>query len=275
MMKNEKIPQLYLEQALLDELLEEKKHLLQDEVFVAEVKKLEASNREILMKYDPSDISEKILDRLELEGSDEESEKQTVIRPSWFSQHRLGIILAAAALVIFAGTSPFLFRKAPEIDSVAPGTEITRIKGLDFKISLYRKSGESVEELIDGAEARESDLIQISYNAAGKSFGAIFSIDGRGVVSLHFPDSEKGSLVLERDGEVALDFSYRLDDAPDFERFFFVTSDRTFDLNTVMKAARTLSDKLVKGAQKPVEGTLDLPEGLEYTSMILKKEVSE
>jgi len=272
-MKNRKIPQFFLEQALLDELSEEKKEIVNRGEVSERLEELEASNREILMKYDPSEIAGKIRDRLET--AEHEETRQKVIQPNWFSQHRVGVIAAAAAFAIVAGASPFLFRHSPEVDGAAPVAEITRIKGMEFTISLYRKMGNAVEELSNGAIAGESDLIQISYNAAGKPFGAIFSIDGRGVVSLHFPDNEKGSLVLERDGEVALDFSYRLDDAPLFERFFFVASDKTFTLDTVLKAAGVLSKKMAGGSVKPDDALLELPDGLEYTSLILRKEVSE
>lgn len=271
-MKNDKIPELYLEQALLDELPEEKKRLMKTGEVAARLEELEASNREILKKYDPADMAGKILNRLESAQGDE---RPVVVRPNWFNQHRLGVLLAAAALAIVAGTSPFLFRRSAALETGAPGSEITRIKGMDPAISLYRKVDGAVEQLTDGAVARESDLIQISYNAAGKAFGVIFSIDGRGVVSLHLPDNENGSLILKREGEVALDFSYRLDDAPDFERFFFVTSDRTFDLGTVLQAARTLSVSLVKENADPGKERLQLPDKLEYTSVIVRKEVSK
>lgn len=275
-MKNERIPELYLEQALLDELPEEipeeKRSLLESEKAAARLDELKASNREILMKYDPASMAEQILTRLEsVKGEKDRSN----IKTGWFNSHRPGVLLAAAALAILAGTSPFLFRRSPSIDMTAPGTEITRIKGMDPAISLYRKLDGTVEQLIDGATARESDLIQISYNAAGKPFGAIFSIDGRGVVSLHFPGDRSGSLVLTRDGEVALDFSYRLDDAPRFEQFFFVTSDRTFDISTVLKAAEKLSKRLILGKADPGDETLDLPDGLDHTRLLIRKEVSK
>lgn len=266
-MKNKRIPEIYLEQALLGELPDEKRSLLESDEAVTRLGELEISNREILMKYDPGDMAERIRERLDAGPSN--------IRTGWFGEHRVGVLLAAAAVAIFAGTSPFLFRKSASIDLTTPGTEITRIKGMDPSISLYRNHDGTVEELVDGATAREADRIQISYNAAGKPFGAIFSIDGRGVVSLHFPGNRAGSLVLKRDGEVALDFSYQLDDAPRFERFFFVTSDRTFDIDVVLKAAEKLSRRLMVGETDPGGVPLELPEGLDHTSLLIRKEVSK
>ena len=271
-MKNDRIPELYLEQALLDELPEEKRDLLEGKKAAARLDELKASNREILMKYDPAGMAERIQKRIE---SDENKDDSGNIKTGWFGQHRVGVLLAAAALALFAGTSPFLFRKSPAVDMPTTGTEITRIKGMDPAISLYRKLNGSVEQLNDGAFARESDLIQISYNAAGMPFGAIFSIDGRGVVSLHFPADTRGSLVLKREGEVALDFSYRLDDAPRFEKFFFITCDRTFDIETVLKAAEKLADRVIIGKADPVTESLELPDGLDHTSLLIRKEVSK
>jgi len=271
-MKNERIPELYLEQALLGELPEGKKELTGSEQAAVRLEELKASNREILSQYDPEETARRIGIRLESTGREE---SPAFLRPAWFSQHRVGVLLAAAALAVVAGTSLFLFRESPVVEPAAPGIEITRIKGMDPAISLYRKSENSVERLVDGAAAREFDLIQISYNAAGKPFGAIFSIDGRGVVSLHLPGERRGSLVLRREGEVALDFSYRLDDAPGFERFFFVTSDRTFDLDLVLKRVDKLSAELMKGKVDPAGAPLELPDGLEYTSLTVKKEVSK
>ncbi len=271
-MKNERIPEFFLEQALLDELPPEKKQILDSEEAAARLKELELSNREILMKYDPANMTEQILKRLD--SSELESERSN-IKTGWFSEHRVGVILAAAAVAVFTLASPFLFRQSPSIDTATPGTEFTRIKGMDPAIMLYRNHDGTVEQLVDGATARESDLIQISYNAAGKIFGAIFSIDGSGVVSLHFPGDTNGSLVLKREGEIALDFSYRLDDAPRFEQFFFVTSDRTFDMAAVLKAAENLLERLMLKKADPGDEMLVLPDGLDYTSLIIRKEVSK
>jgi hypothetical protein len=83
------------------------------------------------------------------------------------------------------------------------------------------------------------------------------------------------SIVLTRDGEVALDFSYQLDDAPRFERFFFITSDRTFNIDTVLTAGWKLADKLVRDGADIYKSKLDLPGELDQTTLIIQKEVSK
>ncbi len=266
-MKNSTIPDLYLEQALLDELPNGKKEVLEMEEAAGTLEELKRSNRDILEKYDPGDMAERIQRRLEA-GSEEGGK---VITSTWFTQHRASVFLAAAALAVLAGVSPFLFRQDPLLNTALPGTEITRIKGMEPEISLYRKLDGTVEQLLNEAPVRESDLIQIIYNAAGKPFGAILSIDGRGVVTLHFPVEREGSLVLKRDGDVALEYSYRLDDAPLFEHFFFITSDTAFSIEKVLSAASDLAEHLVSGSTR---GILSLPNELDQTSIKIKKEGS-
>ena len=266
-MKDNTIPDLYLEQALLEELPDDKKDLLRREDTSDALESLRSSNEDILERYDPAKIAAEIQRRLDSSSGEESN----VISSTWFSRNRAPVLLAAAALALLAGVSPFLFRQDPLLNPVLPGTEITRIKGMEPAISLFRKLDGTVEELRADAAARESDLLQIIYNAAGKPFGTIFSIDGRGVVTLHYPVDKDGSLVLKRDGDVALEYAYRLDDAPLFEQFFFVTSDTRFNIEIVLSAAGDLAEHLVSGS---THGVLALPDGLDQTSLKIKKEGS-
>jgi hypothetical protein len=272
MMKNKSIPDLYLEQILLDELPESKKKQLNMQDLDEVVESLRESDREILLKYSPEDMAGKLQARLSGESEDANVSQGP---SSWFNRQRAGILIAAAAVAIIAGMSPFLFRQDPDLNPLVPDYSTTRIKGLEPSIVLYRKVSGSVEQLGNNAKASENDLLQIKYNAGGKLFGVIFSIDGRGVVTLHYPADKSGSLVLTRDGEVALDFSYQLDDAPRFERFFFITSDRTFNIDTVLTAGWNLADKLVRDDVDLNKSKLDLPAELDQISMILQKEVSK
>jgi hypothetical protein len=63
----------------------------------------------------------------------------------------------------------------------------------------------------------------------------IFSIDGRARVTLHFPASERETPSLDSSGEVVLPYGYRLDDAPRFERFYFVTSAEEFSVSALLE----------------------------------------
>ena len=98
----------------------------------------------------------------------------------------------------------------------------------------------------------------------------IFSIDGGGVVTIHLPTDgrESGSAAeLETGGEVRLPFSYELDAAPRFERFFFVAADEPFSLAPVLSRARELAR-----TGDAAKGTLELGDTFALTDLPLLKD---
>lgn len=105
-------------------------------------------------------------------------------------------------------------------------------------LRIYRKTSAGSELVKPNAEVRKGDNLQIRYLAAGKRFGVIASIDGRGTVTLHLPESPGAAAALSRDGERALPHAYELDDSPKFERFVFVTADKPFTTEEVTRALR-------------------------------------
>ena len=134
---------------------------------------------------------------------------------------------------------------------------------------VYRKRGGEIERLEREDRAAEGDVIQVSYVAAGKAYGVIYSIDGRGLVTVHFPDiGDETAPELDQNGEASLPYAYELDDAPSFERFFFITSDEPFDITDVEEAVYALASKLKKTRKK----NLNLPFGFKQYSVILNKE---
>jgi hypothetical protein len=148
------------------------------------------------------------------------------------------------------------------------GREEIRLKGLSPRLVVYRKSGAEINRLDNGASASPGDVIQLSYVAAGKAFGAIYSVDGRGVVTLHYPDSNQGTAPeLEQGGEISLPYAYELDDAPAYERFFFITSGKAFELKVADDAVNRLAAQTKKAGKK----RLKLPSGFKQYSIILIK----
>ena len=120
--------------------------------------------------------------------------------------------------------------------------------------------------LADGASVQAGDRLQLQYRAGDRGHGAIVSIDGRGVATLHFPSSPAASTRLREGGLVALDHSYELDDAPAFERFVLVTADEPFSVATALDAARWLAR-----SGDPQHTELPLPASLHQTSFLVKK----
>ena len=175
--------------------------------------------------------------------------------------------IAAATVVLMA------WRDRPRIGPSGVGSDGAtdpdgdRIKGLLPGLAVYRKTAEGSETLADGAVAHTGDLIRIGYHAAGRPYGVILSIDGRGGVTLHLPPDGDRAATLDREATVLLDQAYELDDAPRWERFYFVTGDAPFATALVLDAARRAASP---HGQPPRE--LALPRGLEQSTFSLQKE---
>ncbi|MFP2928788.1 hypothetical protein ACLESO_27045 [Pyxidicoccus sp. 3LG] len=174
--------------------------------------------------------------------------------------------LATVALFVLALPS--------EQDGVGEGgstsgdpVEVTRIKGLEPQLVVHRQAAAGPERLTEGAPAAAGDVVQLAYVAAGRTHGVILSVDGRGAVTVHAPDVGTQAAALAPSGTHSLPRAYELDDAPGFERFFFVASEAPFDVEPVLAAARAL-------AQGPAAHTapLSLPEGLTQVSFTLEKQ---
>jgi hypothetical protein len=247
-----------LEQYLLGELPRKemaatKRLLERDEKLRNRLEELERSNLEILEQYPAERMSRRIQSKLDPQPP------TTNIFQSWPMKAFVG----AAALVLLVLLLPHDF------DSVRPGetTSTERLKGQEPHLKLFRKTPDGSEGLEDGARVVAGDIIRIAYLAAGHPYGLIVSVDGKGAVTLHVPHQGSRSVRLENDGEVLLDFALELDDAPRWERFFFVTCDTPFDVAPVLEAARQIKiDRPVDQAEK-----LDLPDDLDQFVISLEK----
>ncbi len=168
------------------------------------------------------------------------------------------VLVAAAWLLTVA---------EPQGDARQSVLETTRAKGLVPHLVVHRKRGVEAEVLADGAPARPGDVLQLSYVAAGRAHGVVVSIDGRGTVTLHHPQSARGPTLLEREAEVALPTAYELDDAPDFERFFFVTAEQPLDVGAIVAAAAELARTGASARSAP----LPLANAAEQISALIRK----
>jgi hypothetical protein len=158
------------------------------------------------------------------------------------------ISYAAAAVLLAAIVIPAGLKNS----KIKAGSTIPteRVKGVSVArtatspaINLYRQKGREVQALNNGDFARSGDVIQITYNAGAEEYGVIFSVDGNGNVTRHFPENswQAGQLV-HRNDETPLDFSYELDNAPDFECFIMVTSKKRFSLENLESAIKNKTD---------------------------------
>lgn len=103
----------------------------------------------------------------------------------------------------------------------------TRIKGLDARMEVWKKTPAGIVQLNDLDSVGEGDEIQLRYAVPEKCFGLLFSMDGNGALTLHMGDGVK-AIELAPGKMNSLPFAYKLDDAPYFEKFFFVTSPKEF-----------------------------------------------
>ena len=234
-----------LERFRLDELPEEEmravqKALDEDPDLRARLQALEGSDREIHESY-PTDwvarqVARQVARRSERRGT-----------PS-ISRFDPRFALAAVVLlaVVFA-----IYLPGPEVPPTwdRKGMDGIRLKGVKPDLLLYRKRASEVEQLADSSMAYAGDLIQVFYRAAGKPFGVIVSVDGRGTVTRHLPASGTRAVRLIQGDPVPLDYSYELDDAPKWERFYFLTADTSFDVRDVTRAAKEGLDSLRVGRE--------------------------
>ncbi len=157
------------------------------------------------------------------------------------------VTYAAAAVLLAAIVIPAGLKNSKVS---AANTPTERVKGnalapasKDPQLKLYRQKGREIQALNDGDFARSGDIIQITYNAGSDEYGVIFSVDGNGNITRHFPENSWQAAHLEqRNDETPLDFSYELDNAPDFECFVLVTSKKQFSLEDIESKIKNKTD---------------------------------
>lgn len=291
-MSEDQFSAYYLERYVLGEIPEEiaekiRKKAEGDTKLLAELEAIKASNREVLARY-PQDRFREELDAFadqERKASKSPSLKRTerIITKSFSRYSRkpiLALSTAAAALLVF------LFVVLPTLNDHSPLTKSLEtiqadpvdkilVKGEDVvdltktQILVYRKKGDSVELMENSQKAWAGDLLQLAYVSANEGYGVVFSIDGRGLVSLHFPAEREGSTQLEQHRKIVLPTAIELDDAPDFERFFLITAGAPLNVPQILEMAGNLAD-----SERPLLTPLNLPDRMsQFSFLILKGEV--
>ncbi len=202
---------------------------------------LKKSDEDILNTYSPQAMKAAVAGKLEAKKSDKDTQAN-ILR---FPAARI-ITYAAAAVLLAAIVIPAGLRNSKLAAAKAP-TE--RIKGNASAsvtrplLKLYRKKGREIQALNDGDFARSGDVIQITYNPGQEGYGVIFSVDGNGSITRHFPENSwKAAPLEQRNDEIPLDFSYELDNAPDFEVFIMVTSKKEFSLEDIESKIKNKTD---------------------------------
>lgn len=231
-----------------------------------EVEALRRSDEEILGRYPLQAMKKRVLERLEEAKTEERRRKARLHRL------RLGLftapLLAAAAFVVVFVAIPSRKASIPRSIHDAEFGE-TRVKGLTSHLVVYRRTATGVERLLPASAVKAGDQLQVAFvRESADRYGIIVSIDGRGATTWHFPEVPSTLATFSTGlGEVLLPKSYVLDDAPSFERFFFLTSSKPFDAAAVHAALENLA-RLQEGAMNREPA---LPPGVQASSFLVRK----
>jgi hypothetical protein len=260
----------WLERYALDELPQAKREeiriLLQaDPGLQQRLRELTQSNDAILRHYPATAMADRIRER-QLGGTTADrtvpNTHVTWARPGWMFP--AGTVAVAAALALWIMPAWLL----PQLHPGA-GLEITRLKGMESGLTIYRQHQGNAELLKPFAFARHGDLLQIAYVSLTEPYGVIISIDGRGTATLHFPENNQTASKLQIKHKTLLPKAYELDNAPGFERFFLITSVTPISPLDILRAARTLAQTphLAKTESLPLNRNLH-----QYSVVIQKSE---
>lgn len=224
------LPDWLVERAALDEMPSASRARLQHAApgeLATRVAQLREENARELAAYPPGPAVAQIEARL----------RRPKRRKTWIAP----LVAGAAVLALV------VLHHAP-----AHEAETTRVKGTP-RLLAYKQAGDQAERLEPDAVVRAGDVIQLRYNAGGARYGVIASIDGGGGVTLHFPANTEAPTELAG-GTRALPDAFELDDAPRFERFFFVTANEPVDVAGTLDALRVLARR-----GDAADGVLDTP----------------
>ena len=174
-----------------------------DEVFARRVKMLREDNAAILRKMPFERLAEK------MDARDCGAERRNNVIHFGF------VKFAAAAALVLAVVSVALFSQrevVPDADAQAMDVAMaaqddgTRIKGMDARMEIWKKTGDSAVQMLNLDEAREGDEIQLRYSVPEKCFGLLFSMDGNGTVTMHMADGSQ-AVALEPGKMTTLPFA--------------------------------------------------------------------
>lgn len=239
------IPDWKLERFLIGDLpnkeMQEIQTLEKKDTFLKRrLQELRENNKAVLDQLPFSELIEKL----------PETKKQ---REFNFAKLATAAILILAAALSVSLITFILERSADEPAmgklQVALNSE-NRIKGFDARIEIWKKTEAGIVQLENFDEVKEGDEIQVRYSVPKKCFGILFSMDGNGNLTQHMGNAEKAIALLP--GKMnSLPFAYKLDNAPHFEKFFFVTSESEFSVEK-----NTIDELLKNSALYIVEFTL-------------------
>ena len=234
-----------------------------DEIFAGRVKMLREDNAAILKRLPFEKLSEKIAT---MPGHSNAGAGNTVRVNFKLVKFAAAAALVLAVMTVAVFSQRSISQEGGTVLATAANTQVmevamvdqnddVRIKGLSARMEVWKKTGDSAVQMENLGEAREGDEIQLRYAVAEKCYGLLFSMDGNGTITMHM-GQENRAVELEPGKMTTLPFAYKLDNAPKFEKFFFLTSKNEFELN-----AGDIDASLKQEGVKTVSLTLRKTEG--------------
>jgi len=232
-----------------------------------EIKK---SNAEILAEYPPELVASRIMANA---AKGKTLRKSFAAVPLSLKKVLLASTALASVVIVLLFVLPQQTKHDGDMDPLADRRDTTRLKGspamdpTGTQLLIHRKQNSHVELLKSGMRGQAGDLLQLAYFTAAEPYGAILSIDGRGHVTLHLPETRDMPATLALRQKILLAHAIELDNAPGFERFFFITSRQPFRLADVLRAAENLATDKERARRE----MLPLPKTYcQYSTIIIK-----
>ena len=182
--------------------------------------------------------------------------------------------------VILFATLLIAFSAYPTGCDKCPPSSTNDRRGSTEQLFIYQRAADNARLLKKNDVLKKGDVIQVVYKTVEENI-VIVSVDGWGVVTVHFPEAPPCSTHVSRRGRNSvLKFAFELDAAPDHEHFFMMGSDTAIDIRNLAEwfhrtpyeallttappdGVRIIEDFLIKKADTaiPAPSSLKLIEG--------------
>lgn len=223
---------------------------------------LKQDNESILQDY-PSDlVFQEVNDRIE---SKNKAYKRFFINPKV-----TGTIASIAACLVLVFSLVLISdngkNKALSEEQAISSTN--RIKSQNKNaLYVYRMENDGQITLLDNnSTGKQADTLQIAFKVTKDCYALLISIDGNGVITTHYSAGDDETAVKLKDEKeiVFSQYAYVLDDAPLYEAFILVTSDKPFCLTDI-------KENITAASLKQLTKDAGLDKDYTVTSYILNK----
>ncbi len=255
-----------------------------DSVLQERVNGIRKSNEEILTAYEPKAMAIAIQRRQQTRLNHLKQKKYSLLgaengrqtlRQNLFKLRYGFPALATLIVGIFLTLRPMQNQveiRGSDASLIPLATETPDIllKGTESGLVIFRKTKLGTELLLPHDKAKAGDILQVFYHNRKSVYGMIFSRDGAGNMTLHFPETEGPALKLQEGNMQGLPNAFRLDQAPKYERFYLLTSSEPFACDSLLRLIR----REFAFSQNVSDTLMALPSTFRQYTYTIEKEIS-